>query len=170
VAILRLSTPARERTTPMIEACGSSLATGAQAGFTLLEMIIVVAVIGLALGLVLTRGPVRSPKLEMQAAVNAVTQGLRVARSRAIVTNRPVHFAVLPPLQAFRTDADSPIALPPDVSIDLLEPGDGIRSRSIRFDGDGSATGGRIQMAGNRWTALIEVDWLTGRVSFAQVR
>jgi prepilin-type N-terminal cleavage/methylation domain-containing protein len=51
-----------------------------QAGFTLLEMIIVIAVLGMALGLVVTRGPMRSQTMEMQAAVNQVAQGLRVAR------------------------------------------------------------------------------------------
>ena len=69
-----------------------------QSGFTLLEMIIVIAVLGMALGLVVTRGPMRSQTMEMQAAVNQVAQGLRVARSRAIANNAPV------PRRRLRTD------------------------------------------------------------------
>jgi general secretion pathway protein H len=155
----------------MIEARGRAAGAHRQAGFTLLEMIIVVAVIGLALGLALTRGPVRSPKVEMQAAVNTVTQGLRLARSRAIATNRPVRFAVVAPLHAFRTDADTPVTLAPSINIAMLQAAEEVgKLPVIRFDGDGSATGGRIEVAGGQWATQIDVDWLTGRITVAQVR
>ncbi len=144
-----------------------------RAGFTLLEMIIVVAVLGLSLGLVVTRGPMRSQTVEMQAVVNQVVQGLRIARSRAIATNTPVRFAVDVATHSMRIDNERPTALPRAVSIDMLsvsEETQGNRLAAIRFNGDGSATGGRIDLADGQRAAHIGVDWLTGRVSVARAR
>ena len=121
-----------------------------QAGFTLLEVIIVIVIIGLALGLVLTRGPMRSRTLEMQAAVNQVVQGLRTARSRAIAGN------TLPRSLSIAVTA---------VSNETI----GNRAAAIRFNPDGSATGGRIDITDGQRATQIGVDWLTGRVSVAQL-
>jgi general secretion pathway protein H len=139
-----------------------------QAGFTLLEMIIVIAVLGMALGLVVTRGPMRSPTMEMQAVVNQVAQGLRVARSRAIANNAPVRFTVDIPLHSFSIGSDRPVVLPRTVTIAMTAVSSETaesRLAAIRFYPDGSATGGRIDLAAGQRLAHIGVDWLTGRVS-----
>jgi prepilin-type N-terminal cleavage/methylation domain-containing protein len=60
------------------------------AGFTLIEMIVVLVVLGLALGLVMTRGPVHSRRLELDATARQVAGALRLARSRAIAEERGV--------------------------------------------------------------------------------
>jgi general secretion pathway protein H len=144
-----------------------------EAGFTLIEMLVVVAVMGFALGLIITRGPVRSQSLEMKAAVNEVAQGLRLARSRAIATNTPVQFAVDVPARSFRIDRGAPTILPSSLSIAMTAVSQetlGSRLGAIRFNGDGSATGGRIELADGQRRAQVGVDWLTGRVSVLQVR
>ncbi len=143
------------------------------AGFTLIEMLVVVAVMGFALSLVITRGPVRSQSFEMKAAVSEVAQGLRLARSRAIATNTPVQFAVDVPLRTFRIDRGPPTVLPSSMSIAMTAVSDetlGARLAAIRFNGDGSATGGRIELTDGQRRSQIGVDWLTGRVSVLQVR
>jgi general secretion pathway protein H len=53
---------------------------GGQAGFTLIEMIVLLVVIGLVLSLFIQRGPMRSPALEARVAADQVAQGLRLAR------------------------------------------------------------------------------------------
>jgi len=144
-----------------------------QAGFTLIEMLVVVAVMGFALGLIITRGPVRSQTLEMKAAVNEIAQSLRLARSRAIATNTPVQFMVDIPAHSFRIDRGTPTVLPPSMSIAMTAVSDetlGARLAAIRFNGDGSATGGRIELADGQRRTQVGVDWLTGRVSVLQVR
>ena len=40
----------------------------------------------------------------------------------------------------------------------------------IRFNPDGSSTGGRIALADGQRRMAVGVDWLTGRVSIADVR
>jgi general secretion pathway protein H len=143
-----------------------------QAGFTLLEMLVVVAIMGFALSLIVTRGPARSQSLEMKAAVSQVAQGLRLARSRAIATNTPVQFAVDVPLRSFRIDRGAPSVLPSSLSIVMTAVAEetlGARLAAIRFNGDGSATGGRIELTDGQRHPQIGVDWLTGRVSVLQV-
>jgi general secretion pathway protein H len=143
------------------------------AGFTLLEMIIVVAVLGLALGLVVTRGPMRSRTLDLQATVNQVAQSLRIARSMAIASDSPVRFAVDIPAHSFRIENERPTVLPNTISISIVAESRetvGRRLAAIRFNGDGSATGGRIELADGQRAAQIGVDWLTGRVTVSRAQ
>src|SRR5580658_4343695 len=53
-------------------------------GFTLIELAVVLAIMGLMLALVVTRGPMRGPALQTRAAAAQIAQGLRAARARAI--------------------------------------------------------------------------------------
>ncbi len=134
-----------------------------RAGFTLIEMIVVLAILGLALGLVLTRGPVRSSRLELDGAARDIAGGLRLARAQAIAENRPVAFNIDVVHGAVRTE-DGPVhALPAALTIRVLaERGGAIPA--IRFAPDGSSSGGRIEVIGQGRRIQIGVDWLTGRV------
>lgn len=142
-----------------------------QAGFTLLEMLVVVAIMGFAFGLILTRGPVRSQSMEMQVAVNEVAQGLRVARSKAIATNTTARLVVDLAQRSFRIDNDGSTSLPPSLTVAMTaisEETVGQRLAAIRFNGDGSASGGRIDLTNGARRAQVGVDWLTGRISVSQ--
>jgi general secretion pathway protein H len=144
-----------------------------QAGFTLIEMLVVVTVLGLALSLAVARGPMRSHALEMQAAVNEVTQTMRLARSRAIATNSPVWFAVDVTSRSFRINGGTPTVLPNSLTVSMTTMSEqtlGGPRAAIRFNGDGSTSGGRIELTDGQRRAQVGVDWLTGRVSVMQLR
>ncbi len=61
-----------------------------QSGFTLLEMIVVLVILGLALSLVITQGPMHSAHLDAEVIARNLTSTLRMARGMAIAENRPV--------------------------------------------------------------------------------
>lgn len=145
----------------------------AQAGFTLIEMIVVLAVLGLMLGIVLDRGPPHSPTLDLRAAAGEMAQALRVARARAIATDRPVAFTVDPARNSFGVDGAPPRVLPPALRLSVLAaPGEAASARraAIRFAPDGSSSGGRVAISEGARHAEIGVDWLTGRVSVADAK
>ena len=123
-------------------------------GFTLLEMIVVLVVLGLILGLVITHGPAHSNRLDLDAAARQVTGALRVARSRAIAEERAV--IVTFGQRGYRLGVDAPVAWSADVSA--------VGDRTIGFAPDGGSAGGRIVLRGRERQVAIDVDWLTGRV------
>ncbi len=131
-------------------------------GFTLIEVIVVLAILGLALVLVVGYKPPWSSGLGLKGTAAELASGLRLARSEAIASNRSV---VL--------DTGAERRLPGNVSIELLTIAgerEGAGTGDIRFNPDGSSTGGRIALGDGRQRLAIGVDWLTGRISVADVR
>jgi general secretion pathway protein H len=151
-------------------ASGREFATG----FTLIELIVVLVIMGLLLVVMLTHGPMRSPTLQIRAAAAEVAQGLRAARARAIALNRPVSFLLDPTGHVYRVDNTAPRFLPSELQLAMLTiAGNASRARgvgAISFAPDGSSSGGRIELAGDGLRMLVGVDWLTGRVSVSDAR
>ena len=143
------------------------------AGFTLLELIVTFAILALALVLIIGyRGP-WSSALGLRGTAAELASGLRLARSQAIAGNRPVAVDLDLARHRYRVGDGLPQALPAALSIELLTVAGENRGRTegnIRFNPDGSSTGGRISLAEGRRRVAVGVDWLTGRVTVADVR
>ncbi len=135
-------------------------------GFTLLEMIVVLAILGFALGLILTHGPVRSAAVETRAAASAIAGNLRLARTRAMAEARPVSVAIDPATHRIQVEGQKPAALPVAVGFNYVNPaGKPVAGETVlRFAPDGSASGGAIELVDGNRRAEIGIDWLTGRV------
>jgi general secretion pathway protein H len=137
-------------------------------GFTLIEMIVVLAVLGFTLALIVGRGPMHSRALTTRAAASELAGALREARARAISQNQSVAFTLDIKHKDFRV-GDAPMRmLPPELALSLLTTTGEVRNEAegdIRFDPDGSSTGGRIVLVDNNKKIQVGVDWLTGRVS-----
>lgn len=130
-----------------------------QNGFTLLEMIVVLVILGLALGLVISRGPMHSARLDAEATARDLTSALRLARGRAIAENRPVAVALA--ANFYRIEGSAAHRVPTDITL--------AGNATIGFAPDGSSSGGTIAVQGPTSRLTIAVDWLTGRVRAAQV-
>ncbi len=152
---------------PLPQGAGRSVG---DAGFTLLEVIVVIVVLGLMVGLVVQRGPSRSPTLDLRAAAEEVTRTLRLARTRAIATNRAVVFRLDVVGHAYAVDGAPPRSLPAALALGIVAIAPGAAGTpSISFAPDGSSSGGRIAMGEGARHIDIGVDWLTGRVSLGQM-
>jgi general secretion pathway protein H len=147
---------------------GTNLSGARQSGFTLIEMIVVLVVLGLTLGLVLGRGPMHSSALDARMAAREVAQALRLARARAIALNRPIAVSLDIAARAVRIDGAQYQALPRAVGVTATSfAGAAIAGRvlAIRFAPDGSSSGVRIALGEGGFVRQVVVDWLTGRVS-----
>jgi general secretion pathway protein H len=147
------------------------------AGFTLLELLLVLAVLALLAGLVVAYIPSGSTRTEVVATAREVASGLRRARGAAIAGNAPVAFVLDVKKRSYRVGTEAPVRLARDIALtidtarsEVSEVGDGAAG-GIRFFPDGSASGGRISLrgAGERAAvAVVTVDWVTGRVDVAE--
>ncbi len=139
------------------------------AGFTLIEVMVVLAVLALAGGLVLSRGPQRSAALDMQAASATVMQAMRGARTRAIASNRRVMVLFDAGAATVQAGGGTVRALPPGIRIAVTSTADlgGGPRAGIEFLPDGSSSGGRVELVDGARRRMVGVDWITGRVSVA---
>lgn len=146
----------------------------AQRGFTLLELLVVFAIVALLTALV----PIAYDRLressQYRDAVRGVLSELRQARYRAVAEGREVHFTVNLAEGTYGAEGRPPRPLPQPLRIrttvaDIeLQAG---QAAGIRFLPSGGATGGTVEIlrpggAGVRLT----VDWLSGAVVQAPLR
>jgi general secretion pathway protein H len=125
-----------------------------EAGFTLIEVLVVMVVLGMIAGLIAYRGPPRSRSLDLQAQTAEVARTLRAARSRAITANRSVSVTFDPTARTVSVDG---VVRPFPTAL--------AKRAGIRFSPDGSSSGGRVELAAGERRQSVSVDWLTGRVS-----
>ncbi|MER9728175.1 GspH/FimT family pseudopilin [Mesorhizobium sp. M0217] len=137
----------------------------AEAGFTLVEMLVVLAIMALmaaiaAPGLV---SHYRSKSLETLAG--EITMRLRLSRTSAIATARPREVLVDLDARTIRFGERDVFALPDDVKLTVVTGQETVvagRQTVLTFMPDGSASGMDISLQQKARTARIAVNWLTG--------
>ena len=144
------------------------------AGFSLVELMVALAIFALAVGVAAPafRGPNERERLRLLTLTLA--SDLRLARTNAVLLRRPVSFAVLPALHAYRVDGDgSPIHLPASVGLALSsvrQTSSAADAGGIVFYPDGSSTGGRLTLSDHGASVTLGVEWLTGVVTLEERR
>lgn len=140
-----------------------------QVGFTLLEIIVVLVIGAMAYALLLgipLRGVSSS---DLKAAARTLASGLRQAQTTAMATRHDASLTLDLEAREFMIPGDkSPRKLPGDIDLKLYTAESEVtseRTGGIRFYPDGSSTGGRITVSSGKRQYLVDVDWLTGRVS-----
>ncbi|MEO8536295.1 MAG: GspH/FimT family pseudopilin [Betaproteobacteria bacterium] len=138
-------------------------------GVTLLELLIVIALMAIVAGFVVPMfgGPVSTS--ELRAAARQLAAGLRLARSEAVSQRRETFLVVDVAGKRFKVDREArEHALPSRVDLKLFTAQNDLVDQSvgsIRFFPDGGSNGGRITVASGARKFDVDVDWLTGRVA-----
>lgn len=98
-----------------MSATGSRTLPARVDGFTLIEMLVTLAVAGLIAGVAFPRVQNSMTAMEFRMGAGQVTEGLRAARAEAIRTGAPVTLAVQG--RALVIGSGEPVALPASVSV-----------------------------------------------------
>lgn len=137
--------------------------------FTLIEVIVVLAIAVAAMGLVATVVFRGASTADLKAAARTLASGLRQAQSVAMVTKRDALLTVdVESREYFLPNDTRAHRLPDGLELKLFTAQSEAASDkrgAIRFYPDGSSTGGRITVQAGERKFLVDVDWLTGRVS-----
>jgi len=136
-------------------------------GFTLLELLVVLALIGLVLVLVPPFLDSSSTRREIRSAAFVTASLLREIRADAIAGNRPAAFEIDVRRRVMSGDRSGRHPIPQGVEVILHTAAEERVSQSrgkIRFFPDGTSTGGGLEMIGAGVAYYVLVDWLTGRI------
>jgi general secretion pathway protein H len=141
-------------------------------GFTLVEILAVVALIGVAIAVVSVSVGGGLAGARVKAASRDLVASLRYTRGQAIVKRE---------IQALRVDVEnrryrapgrkSWVELPKNMSMKLFTARSELEEEGvgrIRFFPDGSSTGGHIDLLHEDVLWRVEVMWLTGEVSLRE--
>lgn len=142
-------------------------------GFSLLEVLLVVAIIAIASVLAAAAMSGGFEGLQLRASAKEIAANLRYTRAQAIATGQPQRFTIDPRAHTWQAPNGRDGEIPDKLGIVFtgareVQPRAG--EGAILFFADGAATGGRVQLQssarrGARRPAWnIDVAWLTGEV------
>lgn len=137
-----------------------------QSGFTLIEMLVVLAIVAIMATLTIPAITRRPDHLILHDTVQQIRHTLLLARSTAITRNTESVFFIDLDEHRFGLQDAGTGEIPDEISASfkIAEPERFTASRGgIRFFPDGSSTGGELTFALHGKTAKLCVHWLVGR-------
>lgn len=143
------------------------------AGFSLLEMLLVMALVAAASLLAVAAFGGGMQGMKLRAGVKEVAAQMRFARAVAISSGQPQDVVIDPQARRWQGAKGRSGSLPDGGEIVFtgareVQPEDG--KGAIRFFPDGAATGGRVRMLANGGGWDVDVGWLTGEVRVSRVQ
>lgn len=141
------------------------------AGFTLIELVVVLGILALVLAVGLPLLPGAADRAALRVAAGEIAAGLRETRSLALARGQSAALTLDTARRVYRIGEDTTWhTLPSNVAAELFTAaGQQLTdvAGNIRFFSDGGSTGGGIRLAQGNAEYEVRVDWLTGRVSLA---
>lgn len=142
--------------------------TGSEAGFTLLEMVCALAIVGLMAAVLLPAIPRQTSRTRLEAYAIETAALLKADRNAAIRRRLDVTTQVDAPSRSLRSGASGQtVHVPEDVRFETLLPRNCDNRpvvASISFFASGMSCGGVIVLARLDAGYEIRVNWLTGRI------
>lgn len=142
------------------------------AGFTLVELMVVMMIVAFMLALVGTSISKSISGAEMRTAARKVTAGLRYTRTKAILSKAEQVFLLDTETRQYTAADREPVELPEGMNVELNTARSELTSETaggIRFYPDGGSTGGNVRLEANGRIYRVNVTWLTGEASMAEV-
>jgi general secretion pathway protein H len=142
----------------------ASARANSTSGFSLVEMLVALAIVALATAVVMPLALRPSDALRLDAAAQDLVAALRVTRAAAIAHNADAALTIDVERRTFTSPAVPARALPADLAVKLkiAEPERARSQGGFRFFPDGSSTGGDMVLALHGKELKICVDWLSG--------
>jgi general secretion pathway protein H len=145
----------------------------AQRGFSLLEIMLVLTLVGLMFGLVAVSIGRGVSNAEIRNANREVAAALRYTRSLAMRRHAEQVFLVDVENRSWQVPGRPAVTIPDDMDITIdtaRSEVTGEQTAGIRFFGDGSSTGGRVRLStgGREW--VVGVEWLTGEITRGELQ
>lgn len=139
----------------------------AQAGMSLLEMLLVIALVAASAGLAMMAMGGGREGQQMRSAVREISAQLRYTRTQAIVQGQMQQFRIDPAARRWQAPNGRHGQLPDSLQVRFtgaaqLQPAAGVGA--IAFYPDGGASGGRIELLAARSGWQLDVGWITGQV------
>jgi len=137
-------------------------------GFSLLELILVLAIMALGFTFVAPNFARSLDGLRFRAAAREVADALRQARGIALSQGREAVFFLDVTGHRYRIDRQRKFHSLPEfveLTLETAESETNDSGGNIRFFPDGSATGGRVTLTWGERQRWVDVNWLTGRVT-----
>lgn len=142
------------------------------AGFTLLEILLVMTLAALVLTVVPVSFNAMVPHAEHKAAVSRLVSALRAARGLAVRERHEVTLILDLQYRRYHLRGSEQLTqLPDSLSLHVSTPFHAVRDAqtvAINFFPDGSSSGALIEMGLEDETYQVEVDWLSGRVRYRE--
>ena len=142
-----------------------------QSGFTLLELLVTLALLGLTATLCLPYISARHGAAGLAAEARVLASCLRAARETALTTrsNTTVTIDLIrPALRNLKGWSDYHFATAERVSVINAKGKVMEQSALITFGPDGSSNGGLVILEGAARSYIVKVEWLTGTVSMSE--
>ncbi len=140
-------------------------------GFTLVELLVVLAIGGLMLTLTPPLITAALPGVELKAGARRVAGALRQTREIAIAHGSEALWLLDTEQGRYRIEGQGRAGTLPDgIDIELVTTRDEQRSErlgGIRFYPDGTSSGGRVILKRGAGGYQVGVNWLTGRILVA---
>jgi general secretion pathway protein H len=141
-------------------------------GFTLVELLIVLAIMAGTTALFMTYVQTGTIGAQLRAATREMSAALNETRSRAIAANRTTALVIDAQDRRYRDPGREHVVSPRvGFAVQGAVPvsGDG-RSGAIYFFPDGSSSGGEIDFAAGTASEAVTIDWFTGHANVQALR
>ncbi len=141
------------------------------AGFTLLELIIVLGIMVLGFSAVAVNMSAGNDSMALKAAARDLTSGLRYVRSQAMLSHSQATLDFNLSENSYSlTNQNKVYEIPETIDVTINTAKDELHDgvAQLRFFPDGSSIGGRITLEKNNLSQEININWLTGHVTLIE--